>query len=276
MYQKISLQKILLIPAFCLINIAVYTQNPYRLSAGARQVGLAYATVATNGFWASFHNQASLSEMNKWSVGINQDNRFGLSELSNKTFGMIIPSGQRGALGIVYSYYGYAEYNRHTVGLAYGMKLGKKISAGIQTDLYSTRIAGDYRNRYDLTFEGGVQVKPVNDLIFGVHIYNPVPTKLHESDIPLVLKLGTSYKFTSSFMVLAELEKSDQQYTNIRVGFEYEFLGNLYLRAGFMSDPLGYAFGGGYSGRILEANLGFITHENLGLTPSLSIVIFIR
>ena len=276
MCQRISLLKKLLTSVLCLISIAVYTQNPYRLSAGARQVGLAYATVATNGFWASFHNQASLSEMNKWSVGLNQDNRFGLSELSNKTFGMIIPSGQRGALGMVYSYYGYAEYNRHTIGLAYGMKLGEKISAGIQTDLYSTRIAGDYRNRYDLTFEGGIQFEPVNELILGAHVYNPVPTALHESDIPLVLRFGTSYRFASSFLAVAEMETSDQQYTNVRVAFEYQFMGNLYLRAGFMSNPLGYAFGGGYSGRILQANLGFITHENLGLTPSLSLVIFIR
>jgi len=266
----------MLTSALCLIGIAVYSQNPYRLSAGARQVGLAYATVATNGFWASFHNQASLARMEKWSVGLNQDNRFGLSELSNKTFGMIIPTGKRGALGMVYSYYGYAEYNRHTIGLAYGMKLGEKISAGIQTDLYSTRIAGDYRNRYDLTFEGGIHYHPVNRLVLGFHIYNPLPTKLHESEIPLVLKLGAAYDFTSQFMAQAEIEASDHEYRNIRVALEYSFLGNLMLRGGFMSNPLGYAFGGGYSGRIIQANLGFITHENLGLTPSLSVVIFIR
>ncbi len=260
----------------CLISIAVYTQNPYRLSAGARQVGLAYASVACTGFWASFHNQASLASMDKWSVGLNQDNRFGLSELSNKTFGMIIPSGKRGALGMVYSYYGYAEYNRHTMGLAYGMKLGEKLSAGLQTDLYSTRIAGDYRNRYDLTFEGGIQYRPFNELMLGLHAYNPLPTALHESDIPLVLRLGTSYRFASSFLTVAEVETSDQQYTNVRVAVEYEFMGKLFLRGGFMSNPLGYSFGGGYSGRLIQANLGFITHENLGLTPSLSVVIFIR
>lgn len=276
MCQKISLLKKLLTPALCLISIAVYTQNPYRLSAGARQVGLAYATVATNGFWASFHNQASLASMDKWSVGLNQDNRFGLSELSNKTFGMIIPSGKRGALGIVYSYYGYAEYNRHTMGLAYGMKLGEKLSAGLQTDLYSTRIAGDYRNRYDLTFEGGIQYRPVDELLLGLHAYNPLPTALHASDIPLVLRLGASYRFASSFLAIAELETSDRQYSNVRVAAEYEFAGNLLLRGGFMSNPLGYSFGGGYSGRFIQANMGFITHENLGLTPSLSVVIFIR
>jgi len=259
----------------CLVNIAVYSQNPYRLSAGARQVGLAYATVSATGFWASFHNQAALAEMHKWSAGLNQDNRFGLSELSNKTFGLIIPSGKRGALGMVYSYYGYSEYNRHTMGLSYGMKLAEKLSAGVQTDLYATRIAGDYRNRYDLTFEGGLQYKPVDKLILGVHVYNPVSTEISERDIPLVIRFGASYHFASSFMLISEFETSDQTANNLRVAFEYEFIGNIFVRGGFMSNPLGYAFGAGYSGRIFQANLGFITHENLGLTPSLSLVIFI-
>ncbi|MDZ7737528.1 MAG: hypothetical protein U5K32_00350 [Bacteroidales bacterium] len=275
MQKKISLLKIFLITALCLAGIAVYPQNPYSLSAGARQIGLAYASVATEGFWAGFHNQASLASMDSWSAGINQDNRFGLSELSNKTFGMVIPSVPGGALGIVYSYYGYTEYNRHTIGLAYGMKLGKKISAGIQTDLYSTRIAGDYRNRNDLTFEGGIQYKPFNNLILGMHIYNPVPPSLHENNIPLVMKVGASYSFASSFMATAEMEASDYGRTNIRLAAEYEFPGNLLLRGGLMSNPLGMAFGAGYSGRIFQANLGFISHENLGLTPALSLVIFI-
>ncbi|MCF8222881.1 MAG: hypothetical protein K9J25_07015 [Bacteroidales bacterium] len=275
MCQNISLRKTMLTTAVCLMSIAVCSQNPYRLSAGARQVGLAYATVATDGFWASFHNQASLASVKSWSAGINQDNRFGLSELSNKTFAMIIPSHKRGAMGMVYSYYGYTEYNRHTIGLAYGMKLGNKIRAGVQTDFYSTRIAGDYRNRNDLSFEGGIQYIPVNDLVLGIHLYNPIPETLHDSDIPLVMRLGASYKFASTFLVIAEMETTNQANTNARVAFEYEFPANLFLRGGFMSNPLGYAFGGGYSGRILQANLGFITHENLGLTPSLSLVIFI-
>ncbi len=258
------------------MTIAVMSQNPYRLSAGARQVGLAYASAATEGFWASFHNQASFATIDKWSAGINQDNRFGISELSNKTFGMIIPSGHRGALGIVYSYYGYTEYNRHTAGLAYGMKLGKKISAGVQADFYSTRITGDYRNRNDLTFEAGIQVRPVSDLLLGIHVYNPLPPDIHESEIPFVMQLGASYRFTPGFLAIAEIEASDKYPDNIRVAFEYEFPVNLYLRGGFMSEPLGYAFGAGYSGRIFHANLGFITHENLGLTPSLSLTVFIR
>ena len=276
MYQKISLQKILLIPVLCLINFAVSAQNPYRLSAGARQAGLAWSTVATRGFWAGFHNQASLAMMQNWSAGLNQDNRFGLSELSNKTFGMIIPSKQRGALGLVYSYYGYTEYNRHTIGLAYGMKLGEKISAGIQTDLYSTRNAGDYRNMNELTFEGGIQYEPLDGLILGMHIYNPLPATLFKNDIPMVITVGASYEFASSFTAMAEMEASDYGRTNIRLAAEYEFYGNLYLRGGLMSEPLGFAFGGGYSGRIFQANLGFISHENLGLTPSLSLVVYIR
>jgi len=275
MEQFKSLQKTSLFTVFLLMSVAVHSQNPFRLSAGARQVGLAYATIPLNGFWASFHNQASLPYIQKWSVGMNQDNRFGLSELSNKTFGMIIPAGN-GALGMVYSYYGYVEYNRHTVGLAYGLMLGEKISAGVQTDLYSTRIAGDYRNRNDLTFEAGLMYKALDALTLAVHVYNPVPTSIHESDIPLVIRIGTAYKFTQSFIVIGELETSNMYGANFRFAVEYEFAGNFFLRGAAMSQPAGFAFGAGYSGKVFQANMGFITHESLGLTPSLSLVLFIR
>ena len=152
-----SLQKVILTSCLILAGITLYSQNPYRLSAGARQAGMAYTTSTSTGFWNSFHNQASLAHMQNLALGINQDNRFGLSELSNKTFGFIIPSG-KGALGAVYSYYGNSEYNRHTAGLAYGMKFGKMLSAGVQADLFSTRSAGDYRNTNELTFEAGISV----------------------------------------------------------------------------------------------------------------------
>ena len=54
MKVRISLQKSCLTLLFVLVGIAVNAQNPYKLAAGARQAGMAYASVATDGFWSSF------------------------------------------------------------------------------------------------------------------------------------------------------------------------------------------------------------------------------
>ena len=91
MNTKQSLQKIKLSLLFIVLSVAVQAQNPYRLAAGARQAGLAYTSIATEGFWASFHNQASLGMERNLSLGLNHESRFGIAELSNKTFGLIIP-----------------------------------------------------------------------------------------------------------------------------------------------------------------------------------------
>jgi len=274
MYFRFKLQLFILLSAAFLLGNAVYSQNPYRLSAGARQVGLAYASVTLNGFWSSFHNQASFGSIENFSIGVNQDNRFGLAELSNKTFGIAIPSG-KGALGIVYSYYGYTEYNRHTAGLAYGMQLSPKLSAGVQCDLYSTRAAMDYENTNSLTFEAGLLYSPNDKLRIGAHVFNPLPNSLRERELPSSMQFGLSYCFTSTFMALSEIEVSDLYPMNIKVAAEYEFYTSYFARAGVMNKPLGFSFGMGYSGRIFKVDIGFITHENLGLTPSLSLVVLI-
>lgn len=270
-----ALQKIKISLLFLVLSIAVQAQNPYRLAAGARQTGLAYTSVATEGFWASFHNQGALGLERKLSFGLNHESRFGIAELSNKTFGLILPTG-RGALGAVYSYYGYSEYNRHTMGLSYGLMIGKKLSAGVQTDLYSTRQAGNYENTNELTFEAGILFLPVQSLKIGLHVYNPLPNSLRNNDLPTVIKLGTAYKFSSLFMAAIELEALSTGSNVVRFGMEYEALTNLYLRGGVLTNPFGFSFGAGYSGRIFQLDIGFITHENLGLTPSLSLVLFLK
>lgn len=274
MFNRSRLQKIQLTICLLLTVPALYAQNPYRLSAGARQAGMAYSTTASTGFWNSFHNQASLAHMQNLALGINQDNRFGLAELSNKTFAFILPSG-KGALGAVYSYYGYSEYNRHTAGLAYGMKFGKMLSAGVQADLFSTRSAGDYRNTNELTFEAGILFMPGSGLAIGLHTFNPLPNRLRDHEMPTVISLGAAYKFSGVFLTALDLEASSSGHNNLRFGMEYKAYGDFYVRGGLMTKPAGFSFGLGYSGRVFQGNLGFITHTNLGLTPSLSIVFLI-
>lgn len=265
----------MILSATILCSVAVHSQNPFRQNAGAREVGLAYATSSTTGFWTSFHNQASLAHMHKLSIGINQDNRFGLSELSNKTFGFILPSG-RGSLGAVYSYYGYTDFSRHSAGLAYGMKLGSMLSVGVQADFFSTRGAFDYENTNELTFEIGAQFRPFRNLSIGLHAFNPLPDIERKLDIPTVITLGAGYLFSDSFYTAIDLEAANSGHNNVRVGMEYKAYGDFFIRGGLMTNPAGLSFGLGYSGRVFQGNVGFITHENLGLTPSLSIVVFIR
>ena len=82
---------------------------------------------------------------NSFSFGFNYENRFGIKELGTRTAGFIIPAG-KASLGAVYSHFGYTDFKRDMTGLACGMKLSDKISAGVQVDYFSERTSGEYDN----------------------------------------------------------------------------------------------------------------------------------
>jgi hypothetical protein len=156
------------------------------------------------------------------------------------------------------------------------MKIGKIISVGVQADLFSTRRALDYESTNELTCEIGFMVKPADGLSVGLHTFNPVPDRIRKLDMPTVITFGAAYLFSDTFLTTVDIESSNTGHTNLRIGMELKAYENFFFRGGLMTNPSGISFGFGYSGNVLQGNIGFITHENLGLTPSLSIVIFIR
>jgi hypothetical protein len=258
-----------------LFPVTVSGQNPYALAAGAREASMAYADIATDGFWSSFHNQALLGSYKNFTLAMSHESRFGIAELSNKTFGIIIPS-RHGSIGAAYSYYGYSDFNRHTAVLAYGMMIGENMAAGVQADLYSTRQWGNYSNFNEITFEAGLLWQPADPLIIAFHLYNPLPPPLRPENIPSVISAGLSYRFSDRFMTAIEYEAGSNGLNSLKAGCEGQVLDLMFLRGGVMTEPFGYSFGAGYRTRLFQADLSFITHENLGLTPSVSLLVNIK
>jgi hypothetical protein len=269
------LLKIKLLAFIFLLPPAVSGQNPYALAAGAREASMAYADIATKGFWSSFHNQALLGYYKNFTLSMSHESRFGIAELSNKTFGLIIPS-RHGSIGAAYSYYGYSDFNRHTAVLAYGMMIGENMAAGVQADLYSTRQWGNYSNFNEITFEAGLLWQPADPVTLAFHLFNPLPPPLRPENIPSVISAGLSYLFSDRFLAAIEYEAGSNGFNSLKAGCEGEVLDLLYMRGGLMTEPFGYSFGAGYRSRLFRADISFITHENLGLTPSVSLLVNIK
>jgi hypothetical protein len=61
-----------------------------------------------------------------------------------------------------------------------------------------------------------------------------------------------------------------------RIGFEYETLKNFWFRGGFSSENTSFSFGIGYLVKFVQIDLGFATHEKLGVTSSASIIFQIK
>jgi hypothetical protein len=62
----------------------------------------------------------------------------------------------------------------------------------------------------------------------------------------------------------------------VRTGFEYEAVKKLWLRGGYSSDNNSFSFGLGYLIKLVQMDIGFVTHENLGVTSSISLIFKIK
>jgi hypothetical protein len=90
-----QLSSLLKIPVSFLLLFSSLTASagdPYRLTAGAAETGTGYVCVMKNGFWSSFHNQATLASNSTLSCGFNYENRFSIIELGTRTAVLIIPA----------------------------------------------------------------------------------------------------------------------------------------------------------------------------------------
>ncbi|MGD0754277.1 MAG: hypothetical protein ABR927_04370 [Bacteroidales bacterium] len=271
MKQLSSLLKISVSVFFIFFSLTASGGDPYRPSAGAGEAGTGYVCIMKNGFWSSFHNQAILAYNNTFSFGFNYENRFNISELGTRSLGLIIPAG-KASLGAVYSHFGYADFKRDMTGLACGMSLSGKISAGLQVDYFSERASGEYDNNQSVTCEAGLLITPSENTRFGIHVFNPVPNSLRKTFLPTSLRIGAGINLNKSLFAGFETEMSSGSRLIIKTGFEYEAAKRLWLRGGFSTDNNSFSFGLGWMVKIVQMDIGFVTHERLGVTSSVSLI----
>lgn len=271
MKQLSSLLKISVSAFFIFFSLTASGGDPYRPSAGAGEAGIGYVCTVKNGFWSSFHNQAILAYYNTFSFGFNYENRFNISELGTRSLGLIIPV-EKASLGAIYSHFGYADFKRDMTGLACGMRLSSKVSAGIQVDYFSARTSGEYYNNQSVTCEAGLLITPSENTRFGIHVFNPVPNSLRKTFLPTSLRIGAGINLNNSLFAGVETEMSSGSRLIIRTGFEYEAAKRLWLKGGFSTDNNSFSFGLGWMVKIIQMDISFVTHERLGVTSSVSLI----
>jgi len=267
----ISLQKISVSLLFIVASSASSGADRYRPSAGAGEAGSGYTCIMKNGFWSSFHNQALLADNHSLSFGFNYENRFSINQLGIRTAGVIIPSGKT-SLGIFYSHFGYSDFQRNMTGLACGLKLSEKMSAGAQLDYFAEMAPGEYEDIHLVTGEAGIIFTATENSIIGIHLFNPVPNSIRKSDMPVTLRFGAGTKLNNLFFAGAEAEMSSGENIILRTGFEYEAAKKFWIRSGFSTENNSFSFGVGCLAKFVKIDLAFSSHERLGITSSASLI----
>ncbi len=243
------------------------------LPMGSRSAGMAHASVALYDIWSVYHNQAGLAWMEKPGVGIFHENRFLLPALSSRGAALVYPM-QKGTFGLSIASFGFNLYKENKAGLAYGLKLDKKLSAGIQLNYHSMALPENYGKTTAFSIEVGFQARLTDAFTLGIHTYNPNRarlTDLNNERLPSVLRLGINHRFSDKVMVGTEVEKDVDFRPVFKVGVEYHITEILYLRGGISTNPVLVAFGFGLSMKQFRFDGANVFHQTLGNTPQVSL-----
>jgi hypothetical protein len=250
-----------------LCNIAIAGHENYPI--GGRQAGMGFTGVAFADAWSATHNQAGLALLDKPTLGIFYENRFVMKELGLKAGVFALPT-KSGTFAINLMQFGYSKYNESKIGIAYAKSLGKRFSLGIQIDYLNTFFSEEYGNKGTAIAELGFLAQPIDNLFIGAHIYNISRSKIaayNNERVPTLLTVGMAYKFSEKVLCSVEAEKDFDYKAIFKVGMEYQFIENVFVRAGVTSNPNQMCIGIGYILKRFKADVSFSTHQVLGVSP---------
>ncbi|WP_372948749.1 hypothetical protein [Mariniphaga sp.] len=273
--QLIRINILLACLVFCVgVKVQAIENHPI----GARSLGLSDASVSFSDVWGTFHNQAGIAGLDGFSAGFFYESRFGVDLLSLSAGSIVLPVGE-GAFGLSFFQFGSGLFKENKYALAYARQLSEKWSAGIQLDYLTQTFPENARAKGFATVEGGVLFQPSEKLHLGAHVFNPlkggIESPAGKVEMPVVFRGGGHYRFSEMVLVAFEAEKDNQNPALLKTGIEFLPMENLALRFGVSGKPFKYTAGVGYKTGNLSADLGFSYYGNLGITPSVSIQIYL-
>ncbi len=231
---------------------------------------LANCGVMNTDYWSVIDNEAGMVWNNSGSIGMMAENKFLLQELGNYSIAATLPF-RNNAFGISMNYFGFDLYSEKQVKLAYSMKLGKKLSAGIGLNYLHFSQAEEYQNLKFINFSAGIQMHITEKITLASHIYNPL---LMDNDYtPTVFRLGGAFRFSKQFTAFLEIEKNTNSPAIYKSGLEYLPAKYLSCRIGIISKPAIVCFGAGLKLKYFDLDVSSQLHPVLGFSQQISFLI---
>ncbi|MFN0031399.1 MAG: hypothetical protein ACKVOR_04490 [Flavobacteriales bacterium] len=252
----------------CFFFQSTFAQN----NPGAHIAAMGGTALVNEDVWSAFHNQAGLVHCEGITAGAFYEDRFAISQLSDKGVAAAMPIGNS-AFALSYRSFGYSAFSSSRAALAYALKLSSKFSAGLQLNYHTTRIGEGYGNSSAVSFEGGFLYRYNDMLSLAAHVYNPTRAKLasfNDERIPSVIRAGAGYKFSDRVKLNAEVKLPSAGATSVHTGIEYRVMQQVAIRAG-VNTLNTFSFGFGWLTQSLQIDASAGYHQVLGFTPQLSL-----
>jgi hypothetical protein len=214
-------------------------------------------------------NDASLAGIKNFCFAIASEKRFMLQELQHFSAMAALPL-KFGNAGLRIDRFGNAFMNELQCGLVFAKKLSSVLSVGIGFNYYSKNIPM-YEKQTAIIAAAGMILHLSDQLVAGVHIYNPAKVQLGRSGerTPGRLSMGLGYSPSDKFFLAADLQKIEDQPVNIHAGVHYCIVQRVSVSTGITSAASSFYLGIGFQVNkfIITASAGM--HPYLGLSPGL-------
>lgn len=225
-------------------------------------MGRTFAAVCSPG------NPSSYSFAGKSVLSIDYINRFGMKELSSySAFANI--DNRIVNTGVYLSRFGMDSYNENKFSLYFHRQLSRYISIGIRINYLFWQMHYQKNNVHAVTADVGMSIKPLDKLMIGIVINNPVKKGIIKGKsidkLPVMIAVGVSYKPVSDLLLTCEVEKNLSEEIYYKFGTEYKPIPELAIRLGVCALPLIPTFGVGVEFKDFMLNLGAKYHNTLGL-----------
>lgn len=242
---------------------------------GSRSSSLGNCSAALHDFWSCLNNPAGMADWNDLAIGLSYENRFSMKELSFINSAFALPVNKIGCFGVTFSRFGFTDYSENKIGIAYARCLGPHLKLGLQIDYLYFNFSDKYEKRRAATFELGVQSDITDKLCIGAYIFNPINVYINttiKEKIPIVFRLGLSYKITDDFLGTTELEYNSDKNMDYRIGLEYNVLKGFSIRAGVYTNPATACFGIGYSIKWFVIDISAKMNQHTGVSFQSSLI----
>lgn len=267
------------------------------IGIGANAVGMgeSYVAVADN-VYATYWNPAGLGIVDRNQLGFMHNEWF--EDIRHEFLGLVFSIGDVGTFAGSVSYISMGELERTNeygdiegkfrpydlvIGLSFGSKLSKSISAGISVKVLQEKI--DEEKAQVLALDVGLLYRPPSGRVLLGAGFRNIGTKMkfiEESfSLPLSLNVGAGYRLIdNAFTIATDLELPSDNDPNVGFGFEYKIISTLNIRAGYR-----YTFGGNDLGVVsgLRTGIGiefgrykldyaFVPYGDLGQAHRISMI----
>jgi len=254
----------------CFAHFALQSQSGIPPFGGARGAAMGNASVCFDDAQSVFTNQAGMAFLNHNSFTAFGQSRFVSTGINGFNGGAVIHT-RSGNFGLQLGYFGIPSFNEQKIGLAYGRKLAKEFSIGVQVNYLSSSIE-ELGNASSFNVEAGFLAYPIENLTVGAHVYNPIPQKINSIDYhPSLIRVGLAYVFSEKLLISAQGDKDTENPLQFRAGLEYNLVQALDFRLGIQTQPSQMAFGLGLKVQNIQLDFASQYHRQLGFTPAFGI-----